>query len=67
MRDRIGQNFPYEIKTNTPKFSHIDIVNMLEVRYVCFNFIGEILAYSVSHASLPFLPLPARPLRQAFT
>ena len=41
MRDRIGQNFPYEIKTNIPKFFHFDIVIILEVRYVCFDFMGQ--------------------------
>ena len=42
MRDRIGHIFPYEIKTNIPKYSHIDIVIFLEIRYVYFDFIGEI-------------------------
>ena len=27
--------FPYEIKTNTPNFYHIEIV-VVEIRYVCF-------------------------------
>ena len=48
-RSRIGHQFPYEIKTNIPNFFHIDIVTVLEVRYVCFDFIWKLMAYSGSH------------------
>ena len=43
----------HEIKRNTPKFFHIDIVIILDVRYVCFDFMSQKMA--INPLSLPFL------------
>ena len=44
--------FPYEIKTNTPNFYHIEIVVVVvEIRYVCF-FSYETNGYSYSSHSV---------------
>ena len=43
--------FPYENKTNIPNFFQLDIVNILEVRYVCFDYMWKVMDYS---RSLPY-------------
>ena len=45
----------HEIKTNIPKFFHFDIVIILEVRYVCFDFMGQKMV--INPLSLPSLIL----------